>query len=207
MSGAVRRVIAGSPAVPVERSAGDETALESALIGQFLSGLQIVPEKATRLVDIVYTSPGAEFAALAANTIAEEYAQQNLDLRLDAINKNLTWLGEEVRRQEAKVTAAEAAMTQYRESQNALSLEDRQNIVVSRLNSLNETVTKARTVRLQKEALYTQIKGVDPASDAADAFPAIASNAGVAEAKGASRTAGGRPREAARPAISLDIPR
>ena len=184
LSSAARRVIAGSPAVPVERSAADETALESALIGQFLSGLQIVPEKATRLVAIVYTSPGAEFAALAANTIAEEYAQQNLDLRLDAINKNLTWLGEEVRRQEAKVTAAEAAMTQYRESQNALSLEDRQNIVVSRLNSLNETVTKARTVRLQKEGLYTQIKGVDPASDAADAFPAIASNAGVAEAKG-----------------------
>ena len=49
------------------------------------------------------------------------------------------------------MTAAEAAMTQYRESQNALSLEDRQNIVVSRLNTLNETVTKARTMRLQKE--------------------------------------------------------
>jgi len=179
----VRRAVAGSPAVPLERSAADETAIESALIGQFLAGLDIKPEKSTRLVAIVYTSPGAEFAAVAANTVAEEYAQQNLDLRLDAINKNLTWLGEEVRRQEAKVTAAEAAMTQYRESQNALSLEDRQNIVVSRLNTLNDTVTKARTVRLQKEALYTQIKGVDPASDAADAFPAIASSAAVAEAK------------------------
>ena len=96
VSGAVRRVIAGLPAVPVERSAGGRNCLESALIGQFLCGVQIVPEKATRLVAIVYTSPGAEFAALAANTIAEEYAQQNLDLRLDAINKNLTWLGEEV---------------------------------------------------------------------------------------------------------------
>ena len=183
VAAAVRRAVAGSPAVPLERSAADETAIESALIGQFLAGLDIKPEKSTRLVAIVYTSPSAEFAALAANTVAEEYAQQNLDLRLDAINKNLTWLGEEVRRQEAKVTAAEAAMTQYRESQNALSLEDRQNIVVSRLNTLNDTVTKARTVRLQKEALYTQIKGVDPASDAADAFPAIANSAAVAEAK------------------------
>ena len=145
VTAAVRRAVAGSPAVPLERSAADETAIESALIGQFLAGLDIKPEKSTRLVAIVYTSPSAEFAALAANTVAEEYAQQNLDLRLDAINKNLTWLGEEVRRQEAKVTTAEAAMTQYRESQNALSLEDRQNIVVSRLNTLNDTVTKART--------------------------------------------------------------
>ena len=179
----IRKAVGGSPAVPVGRSAADETAIESGLISQFLAGLQVVPEKSTRLVAIVYTSPSAEFAALAANTVAEEYAQQNLDLRLDAINKNLIWLGEEVRRQEAKVTAAEAAMTQYRESENALSLEDRQNIVVSRLNALNDTVTKARTVRLQKEALFRQIKDVDPSGDAADAFPAIASNAAVAEAK------------------------
>ena len=63
-------------------------------------------------------------------------------------------------------------MTQYRESQNALSLEDRQNIVVSRLNTLNETVTRARTARLQKEALYNQIKGVDPAQRCRRRVPA-----------------------------------
>jgi polysaccharide biosynthesis transport protein len=183
VSSAIRGLFIRKPAVPVEREATDESAAESALISQFLGGLQIVPEKSTRLVSIVYTAPSAEFAAQAANTIADEYAQQNLDLRLEAINKNLTWLGEEVRRQEVKVTAAEAAMTQYRESQNALSLEDRQNIVVARLNTLNETVTRARTARLQKEALYKQIKGVDPASGGAEAFPAIANNPAVVEAR------------------------
>ena len=84
----MRRAMGASPAVPVDRSTADETAIESGLISQFLAGLQIVPEKSTRLVAIVYTAPSAEFAALAANTVAEEYAQQNLDLRLDAINKN-----------------------------------------------------------------------------------------------------------------------
>ena len=49
----------------------------------------IVPEKSTRLVEIVYNSSDPEFAALAANTLAEEYTQQNLDLRLDTIHKNL----------------------------------------------------------------------------------------------------------------------
>ena len=39
-------------------------------------------------------------------------------------------------KQEKKVTEAETAMSRYREQQNALSLEDRQNIVVSRLNTL-----------------------------------------------------------------------
>ena len=126
----------GQTAAPVEKPAPNESAVESSLISQFLGGVDIIPEKSTRLVEIVYTSTSAEFAALAATTLAEEYAQQNLDLRLETINKNLVWLSDEVTKQEKKVTEAETAMSRYREQQNALSLEDRQNIVVSRLNTL-----------------------------------------------------------------------
>ncbi|HEV3485342.1 MAG TPA: hypothetical protein VG106_08040, partial [Vicinamibacterales bacterium] len=168
---------------PAEAPAPDETAIERALVNQFVGGIDVVPERSTRFVEIVYRSSDPHFAALAANTLAEEYAALNIDLRLETIRKNLLWLGEEVQKQEKKVTDAEAAMTQYREDQNALSLESRQNIVVQRLNALNDTVTKARTARLQKEATYNQVKNVDPASDAADGFPVIAANAGVIEAK------------------------
>jgi capsular exopolysaccharide synthesis family protein len=180
----VRGLFSGrEPAPTAEKPTADESAVESGLISAFLGGVDIVPEKATRLVEIVYTSSSPEFAALAATTMAEEYTQQNLDLRLETINKSLVWLGDEVAKQEKKVTEAETAMARYREQQNALSLEDRQNIVVSRLNALNETATRARTTRLQKEAAYNQVKAVDPTSDAADAFPVIAANPGVMEAK------------------------
>ena len=180
----VRNVISrGKPEVPAEKPAPDESAVESSLISQFLGGVEVIPEKSTRLVEIAYVSPSPEFAALAATTLAEEYAQQNLDVRLETINKNLVWLTDEVAKQETKVTEAEAAMSKYREQQNALSLEDRQNIVVSRLNTLNDTATRARTTRLQKEASYNQVKSVDPKSDAADAYPVISTNQGVMEAK------------------------
>jgi capsular exopolysaccharide synthesis family protein len=166
-----------------EPAAPDESAIESGLISAFLGGVDVVPERSTRLVEVFYTSSDPNFAALAATTLAEEYAQQNLDLRLETINKNLAWLSEEVVKQEKKVTEAETAMSSYREKQNAQALEDRQNIVVSRLNTLNDTVTRARTTRLQKEAAFNQVKSVDPKSDAADSFPAITTNPGVIEAK------------------------
>jgi capsular exopolysaccharide synthesis family protein len=168
---------------PVEAPAPDESAVESALISQFLGGVEIVPQRQTRLVEIFYTSTDPAFAALAATTLAEEYAQQNLDLRLETINKNLIFLGEEVAKQEKKVGESEEAMAGYRERQNALSLEDRQNIVVARLNTLNETATKARTTRLQKESAYTQLRSIDPKNDSADSYPIIATNPGVMEAK------------------------
>jgi len=183
ISGTVQSIIHRQPAVPVEPPSPDEEAAESAIISQFLGGVRIVPEQKTRLVEIVYESSDPQFAALAANTLAEEYTGQNLELRLATYQKNLRWLSEEVAKQEKKVTDAEAAMTQYRTDQNALSLGDRQNITITRLNALNETVTRQRTERLQKEATYNQLKSVDPASDAADSFPVVAATPGVVEAK------------------------
>ncbi len=183
ISGTVQSLIHRQPPVPVEPPSPDEEAAESGLISQFLGGVRIVPEQKTRLVEIVYESSDPQFAALAANTLAEEYTVQNLELRLATYQKNLRWLSEEVAKQEKKVTDAEAAMTQYRTDQNALSLGDRQNITIARLNALNETVTRQRTERLQKEATYNQLKSVDPALDVADSFPVVAATPGVVEAK------------------------
>jgi succinoglycan biosynthesis transport protein ExoP len=171
------------PARPVEAPSPDEDAAEAGMISQFLGGVRIVPGVKNRLVDIVYESSDPQFAAIAANAIAEEYTAQNLDLRLETINKNLKWLSAEVAKQEKKVSDAEAAMTKYREDQNALSLGDRQNITIARLNALNETVTRQRTERMQKEATYNQLKSIDPASDASDAFPVVSASTGVIEAK------------------------
>src|SRR6185436_16773040 len=183
ISGTVQSLIHRQPAVAIEPPSPDEEAAESGIISQFLGGVRIVPEQKTRLVEIVYESSDPQFAALAANTLAEEYTSQNLELRLATYQKNLRWLSEEVAKQEKKVTDAEAAMTQYRTDQNALSLGDRQNITITRLNALNETVTRQRTERLQKEATYNQLKDIDPASDAADGFPVVAASPGVVEAK------------------------
>ena len=62
-----------------EAPARDETAIERAAIGAFLGGLEIIPVKGTRLVEIIYSSPDPDYAALAANTLAREYVQANLD--------------------------------------------------------------------------------------------------------------------------------
>ena len=183
VTSSVRSLIRREPPPPSEAPGADEDAAEAGMISQFLGGVRIVPEAKTRLVEIIYESSDPQFAAVAANALADAYTTQNLDLRLDTIQKNLRWLSDEVVKQEKKVSNAEAAMTKYREDQNALSLGDRQNITIARLNALNETVTRQRTERMQKEATYNQLKSVDPASDAADGFPVVAANPGVVETK------------------------
>jgi capsular exopolysaccharide synthesis family protein len=173
------------PAAPpaTEAPAPDESAAELAAVGTFLGGVEIVPVKGTRLVEIGYASPDPQYAAVAANTLAREYVQQNLDLKLANTTNTITWLGEELAKQRQKVEAAERAMAEYQEGQNAMSLDNRQNIVIARLNSLNDAVTKAKTVRLQKEAAYRQLGNVKGDSANADTFPAVAQNPTIQEIK------------------------
>ena len=161
----------------------NESATELAAIGAFLAGVEIVPVKGTRLVEIVYSSPDPQYAALAANTLAREYVQQNLDLKLSNTTNTIAWLGEELGKQREKVEAAERAMAEYREGQNAMSLDDGQNIVIARLNSLNDAVTKAKTARLQKEAAYRQLGNLKGDSADADTYPAVAQNPTIQEIK------------------------
>ena len=153
----------------------DGEAAESAMVGALLSRVGVDPVQNSRLVDVTFVSAEPAFAARAINALADEYVQQNLELRRQNMVTSLEWLSQELVKQQQKVEDSERAMAQYREDQNALSLEDRQNIVVSRLNQLNDAVTKAKTNRVQKQSLYDQVRNLSP--DAApDTIPAILQN-------------------------------
>ena len=134
-----------------------------------------MPVQNSRLVDVAFVSADPAFAVRAVDTLAEEYVQQNMELRRKNMVASLEWLSQELVNQKKKVEDSERAMAQYREDQNALSLEERQNIVVARLNQLNDAVTKAKMGRVQKEALYDQITTLG-AGGSADTIPAILQN-------------------------------
>src|SRR5262245_16230821 len=179
----VRSLIAKPTPAQASKPAPDETAQESALIGAFLGGVSISPVAQTRLVDLHYKHTNPEFAALAANALADEYTQQNLDLRLGNTNKQLAFINTEVEKASAKVKQMEDALTKYREDNHAQSLDERTNMVAVRLNQLNETSIRARSARVTKEGAYTQVKDADPKSDAADNFPLIGTAPAVVRAK------------------------
>lgn len=138
------------------------------------SRIEVVPVRASRLVDVYFVSSDAATAAVVANAVVDEYSRQNLELRQQSMDKSLEWLVEELGRQQATVEASERAMAEYRATQQAMSLSDPQNIVVARLNQLNDAATRARTTRAQKESLLRQIETLGVS--AADSVPAISAN-------------------------------
>jgi polysaccharide biosynthesis transport protein len=145
------------------------------LAGDFTSHISVEPVRASRLVDVLFISPDPVLAANSANMLAEEYVKQNLELRRLNMERSLEWLSQELARQKGIVEGSERAMAQYREDQNALSLEDRQNIVIARLNQLNDAATRARTTRAQKESLFKRLENLGTTATP-DSIPEILQN-------------------------------
>jgi len=163
----------------------DETALESAAIDRFLAGLTIAPVRNSRLVDVKYESASPALSADIANGVAKAYIQQDLEFKFTASKEASDWLSARMAEQRAQVDNSEQALQRYREQTDAVSLEERQNIVVQKLTDLNAAVTRAKTDRLQKEGLYNQLKSLQSNRAALDTFPAIASNGFIQQQKNA----------------------
>ena len=168
-----------------EPTAVDETAAQSRAIDLFLDRLTVAPIRNSRLVDIKYRSPDATLATSIVNALAKNYIEQNLEYKFTSSKEASDWLGERLTEQRKQVEAAELKLQQYREQNDAISLEDRENIVVQKLADLNGAVTQAKAERFQKQALYNQLQSLRSKSSTAalDSFPAILSNTYIQQQK------------------------
>jgi len=164
-----RKVIGGAAV----NSAPASKPTHDSLVNAFLSKVTLEPIRGSRLVNVSITSSDPTFAAHAADTLVEEYVQQNSEMRTEATRRSLQFLSDEIGKQQEKLKDSERAMADYREHNNALSLEDHQNTVVASLNQLNDQYTRAKTERIQKETLYRQIEGLSPSANQLEAIPAI----------------------------------
>lgn len=162
--------------VPVEPRGAEETEQQAGKIDEFQGGVSIEPVRNSSLVDILYTSTDPVFAAKAANAIARAYISQSLEYRFSENKETADWLGQQLTEQRKALEASEAALQAYRERNGAVSVADSaSNIVVQRLSDLNTALTKAKTERINKEAVYNQLKAAE-VSGKLDTFPAVLAN-------------------------------
>jgi succinoglycan biosynthesis transport protein ExoP len=178
---AVRGVFTDGPREP---PAPDETRAQSAAIDSFLGSLRVVPVASSRLVALQFRSSDPALAPQVVNTLARLFIEQNLEFKFLASKEASDWLGARLAEQRKKVEDSESALQRYREQNDAVSLEERQNIVVQKLGDLNGAVTRAKTQRIEKESLYEQLRVVQNDRAALDTYPAILSNSFIQQLKG-----------------------
>lgn len=179
----------GDPPAPAaapttSESSARETARQSARIDQFLSGLSIVPVRNSRLVEVRYNSTDPTFAADAVNALSQAYIDQHMEDKFSSSKDAADWLGDRLAEQRSALEASEAALQAYKERNGTVSVTDSSsNIVVQRLTDLNAALTKARTDRINREALYNQLRAAE-GTGTLDTFPTVIANDYIQKLKG-----------------------
>jgi capsular exopolysaccharide synthesis family protein len=186
VSGLIGSVGGGSTASkdkPALSDAAEESSSQSRRIDSIIGNLKVDPIRMSRLVNLRFRSTDPQYAAQAVNMLAQEYRNQALDFRLANSKEAADYLAKQLVEYKTKVQESEATLQRYKETHNTVSVDDKQNIVVQRLQTLNSNLTAAELVRSDKEEAYNQIMILQKGGTSIDAVPAIRSNEAVIRAK------------------------
>lgn len=168
---------------PPPPKAPDESEAQARAVDTLMAALTVTPVRNSRLVDVKARMLEPALAAKLANGLAAEYIRQNLEFRFTTSRDTSDWLEGRMAEQRRRVEESEQALQRYREENNAVSLEERQNIVVQKLADLNAAVTKAKTERIQKESLYRQVQQMEADPALFETLPTILANSYIQKLK------------------------
>lgn len=135
---------------------------EIQLADKMRAKVKVQLRKGTRLIDISVEDTNPEMARNLAASLVEEFLRENISQRVSVSKVATDFLSEEAEKLKKKLQDSESKLQLYKEENKAVSLEDRQNIIVARLGELSSKVTDAKGLRLRLESDIEQVRRVDP---------------------------------------------
>lgn len=144
--------------------------------GEVLRGnLNIAPTRLSRLVDIRFTSPDAEFSALLVNTWSDAFIQTNLERKIQATSYGRNLLQRQLTQQKERLDESQRQLVSYASQERIINLPAQSNadgstaersIVADDLASLNGALSQATAERIAAEARYRENGNAGASSEA-----------------------------------------
>jgi uncharacterized protein involved in exopolysaccharide biosynthesis/Mrp family chromosome partitioning ATPase len=130
------------------------------LVDAYLTGLTISPIEESRLVTINYSSTSPELAATIANTHAAEFIKMAVESRLDMNEEAQKILEERLAQLRKQTEESDARLNEFRRQHRVLAVggNEKENVALDRLGSLNTDYAKAQSERIAAEAQYNLVR-------------------------------------------------
>jgi len=129
-------------------------AQETRLLSAFHGGLTVKVVPRTRIIELHYLSVNPNTSALIVNTLADVYIEQNYQTKFESTVKTSEWLSKQLSDLELKVETSQQRLVDYQKEHGIVGVDDKQNIITTKLDQLNKELTDAEMDRIQKESIY-----------------------------------------------------
>jgi len=144
-----------------------DPARASAAVESFKSNLKVDLSPNTRIVEVHYRSPDPQMAANIVNTLMQTYVENNYKARFESTMQASDWLTKQLIDLQMKLETDEEKVVRFQKEHEILGTDEKQNIIMSKLDELNKALTEAESERMDKEALYRLVESGDPNAIAA----------------------------------------
>lgn len=163
-----RALVASSEAGDADADALDARVLGN-LAQRFRGGLQVNPVPNTQLVDIVYRSSSPEFAARAANGVADAFIAWGITSRQHTVGRASTFLASQIDALKREIQDKEAKLRAFSRETDIIALDRESSVVYAQLESFNQDYMAAKAQRIEAEARYQEILQT-PRQEVADRY-------------------------------------
>jgi len=150
-----------SPSDPSPPDSSSEAFRNS--VTHFMDATGVEPVERSNLVKVSFLSNNPELASRIANQLANDYIDQNLQVKWDEALKASEWLSGRLVELKSKLQTSEDALQAYAEKnsilfvQNAVNAQS-QSMASARMEQLQQEYTRAQADRTQKESLYSLVQ-------------------------------------------------
>lgn len=134
----------------------------AALLQQFKRNLTVASVSGTRLIRVSYLDSNPQRAANIVNQLVSDFVEYNFRVRYDATNKATDWLGRQLVELKSQVEEAQKRAAELQRQSGIFGEDEHHNIVLSRLEQLNNELTTAEADRVLKENIYRLSRSGDP---------------------------------------------
>lgn len=105
---------------------------------------RIQPRRMSLMIQVAYTHPVPEIAAIIANLFAEEFIEYNSSRAVDTSMRAVEELRIRADQQRQRVEEIEMQLARYRETHNAVSIDSQENVAREELSTLNNLRINAK---------------------------------------------------------------
>ena len=168
-----------------ESGFGSRVEPDSGLVSAFIGRIEVSPIRNSRLLDLSFEATNPVLATKITNALASAYIDQNLEIKLNAVQDAVKWLHQRIDTERQKVEEAEMALLKYKEKYGIITdfTSDTEQVTAQKLAQLNSQVVEAESRRVEAETRFRQAMALRGSPDGVDSIPEVLQSELIGEIK------------------------
>ena len=146
----------GSQAAPDPQA--DIPAELSRTVDNFLGRLRVTVKDNSRMLDVAFDASNPRLAMQVTNALVDRYVNNQLESRLQSVQRTSSWLHDKILQLQAKVEDAEKAVEQFRSQAGLFSAPGGQPLLLKQMTDVSAELANAQTARAAVEARLNQLR-------------------------------------------------